>query len=292
MTHTIGVFAPIIVFVDYGEPMAQTNEVPDKTVGNQGPLKVEDLASIANVSVDTIRFYQARGLLEPPSRTGRQALYDKSHLQRLSEIRELQQAGLSLNTIRRIFNKDAQEVDRALFEALTKPILSGRATQYLTLDELSHKTSIPTPLLQGLITEGLIPPVKMNGSEVFPASDVDMARAGLALLESGIPLSDLLDLAKRHHNATKESAKQAINLFDQYIRNPITDQNDAKESSEKLVESFNRLLPAAVALVAGHFERTLLALAQNHLEQVGADHEIEAVRNAITSSSDERPGSK
>ncbi len=247
-----------------------------------GPFKIEDLASIANISIDTIRFYQTRGLLDPPTRTGRQALYERSHLDRLDEIRELQKSGLSLNTIRRIFSHDVQEADKALFDALTRPVrAAGHPAEYLTIDELSQRTSIPKPLLQSLVSEGLIPPLKINDLEMFPSSDVEMARAGLALLESGIPLSELLELAKRHHHATRKNALLAIELFDEYVRNPITQQDDAVESSKKLIQAFNQLLPAAVALVAGHFERTLLALAQRHLEQVGAKHEIEAVRNVI-----------
>ena len=265
--------------------MSQAGRDQSADPEHSGPYRIEDLASIAKISIDTIRFYQSRGLLEPPSRTGRQALYDNSHLNRLAEIRELQQSGLSLNTIRRIFSKDVQQADRALFDALSKPLHSGHAAEYLTLDELSQRTSIPRPLLQSLVKEGLIPPVKINDLEVFPSSDVEMARAGLALLESGIPLSELLDLAKRHHNATRKNALLAIELFDEYVRNPITQRDDSPESSQKLIQTFNQLLPAAVALVAGHFERTLLALAQRHLEQVGAKHEIEAVRNAITSPS-------
>lgn len=267
---------------------ARVNSKPEDYC--DGPLKIEDLASLANLSIDTIRFYQTRGLLDPPSRTGRQALYDRTHLDRLNDIRELQKSGLSLNTIRRIFSKDVQEADRALFDALSKPIRAGHPTEYLLLDELSQKTSIPKPLLQSLVNEGLIPPVKINGSEMFPSSDIEMARAGLALLESGIPLSELLELAKRHHQSTRKNALLAIELFDEYIRNPITSEGDSAESSQKLIEAFNQLLPAAVALVAGHFERTLIALAQRHLEQVGATHEIEAMRKAIISPSQTESG--
>lgn len=249
----------------------------------EGPFKIEELATTAKISIDTIRFYQTRGLLDPPVRTGRQAVYDTSHLERLREIRELQKSGLSLNTIRRMFSKDVQEADKALFDALTRPSREGYPAEYLTIDELSVRTSIPKPLLQSLVNEGLIPPVIIGEAEVFPASDIEMARAGLALLESGIPLSALLELAKKHHNATKRSALLAIDLFDEHIRNPITEENNSPETSEKLIETFNRLLPAAVALVAGHFERTLLALAQRHLENVGSKNEIEAVRKAMAS---------
>lgn len=247
-----------------------------------GSFRVEELSNAANISVDTIRFYQTRGLLNPPSRSGRQALYDESHLRRLTEIRELQKSGLSLNTIRKLFAKEVQEADRALLEALTNQYKDHVNKIYLTIDELSDKTSLPKPLLQSLVNEGLIPPIRVNGSEVFPASDAEMARAGLALLESGIPLSELLLLAKQHHQSMIKSAMTSIELFDRYVRDPIQQGDLHARVGTHLVENFNRLLPAAVALVAGHFERTLLALAQKHLEDSGQDGEIEAIRISVT----------
>ena len=75
--------------------MSQVKRERQSDTEPQGPFKIEDLASIAKISIDTIRFYQTRGLLDPPSRAGRQAVYENSHLQRLTEIRELQRSGLS-----------------------------------------------------------------------------------------------------------------------------------------------------------------------------------------------------
>ena len=46
--------------------------------------RVEDLAGRADVSVDTIRFYQKRRLLAPPLREGRVAWYGTEHLERLA----------------------------------------------------------------------------------------------------------------------------------------------------------------------------------------------------------------
>ena len=55
--------------------------------------RVEDLARRADVSVDTIRFYQKRRLLPPPEREGRVAWYGPEHLERLARIRELRARG-------------------------------------------------------------------------------------------------------------------------------------------------------------------------------------------------------
>ena len=65
-------------------------------------LRVEELAERADVSVDTIRFYQKRRLLAPPEREGRVAWYGSDHLERLARIRELRSEGLTLALIGRV----------------------------------------------------------------------------------------------------------------------------------------------------------------------------------------------
>src|SRR5258705_5144984 len=60
---------------------------------------VEERAAVAGVRVDTIRFYQARGLLSPPARRGRIALYGTAHLVRLREIQRLARGGFKLEQI-------------------------------------------------------------------------------------------------------------------------------------------------------------------------------------------------
>jgi DNA-binding transcriptional MerR regulator len=42
-------------------------------------MRVEQLAAAADTSVDTIRYYQARGLLPAPTRKGRVAWYSQDH---------------------------------------------------------------------------------------------------------------------------------------------------------------------------------------------------------------------
>ena len=48
--------------------------------------KVDELAQAAGITVDTVRYYQNKGLLAPPAREGRNAIYDESHLARLQRI--------------------------------------------------------------------------------------------------------------------------------------------------------------------------------------------------------------
>src|SRR5437870_1322035 len=52
-------------------------------------MRVEELALQADVSVDTIRYYQKQALLPAPSRDGRLAWYSEDHLERIARIKEL-----------------------------------------------------------------------------------------------------------------------------------------------------------------------------------------------------------
>jgi DNA-binding transcriptional MerR regulator len=238
--------------------------------------RVDQLAAAADVSVDTVRFYQAKGLLPPPRREGRVAWYADEHLERLERIRRLQARGLTLATIRRLLSGELDAADEALVTALADPAASGGES--LSLEELAERSGIPLALLQAVGREGLL----VAGRDGrYTADDVAVAQAGLRLLEHGLPLPELLDLARRHHAAMREVAERAVELFDAYVRHPLQQQGlPEDEAAARLVAAFEDLLPATTKLVAHHFTRTLLAVAQEHIERVGAPAELAAVEQA------------
>src|SRR5580704_5688873 len=99
--------------------------------------RVEELAAQADISVDTVRYYQARDLLAPPARSGRVALYSDAHLERLAEIRRLQGRGYSLAVIRRLLNGELNDVDEALVAAVSAE--DSRGEEWLTIDVLAER---------------------------------------------------------------------------------------------------------------------------------------------------------
>src|SRR5258708_18842638 len=80
--------------------------------------RVEELAALADLSVDTVRYYQAKDLLPAPTRSGRVALYTDVHVERLAEIRRLQGRGHSLAVIRRLLDGDLDRADHTLVTAV------------------------------------------------------------------------------------------------------------------------------------------------------------------------------
>jgi DNA-binding transcriptional MerR regulator len=238
-------------------------------------LRVEELARRTDTSVDTIRFYQKRHLLEPPRREGRVAWYGPEHAERLQRIRELQGRGFSLAVIRRLLDGELDAAD----EPLAAAVVAASDGELLTLEELAGRAGVPAALLEAVVREGLLVPRSRDGEPRFAASDVTTVASGLRLLEAGLPLPELLALAERHHAATRAIAEHAVTLFDVHVREPLRRADlGAEERAQRLVEAFRSLLPSVTTLVEHHFRGVLLQVAQEHLEAVGEPAELDAAR--------------
>jgi DNA-binding transcriptional MerR regulator len=74
------------------ELLRGTSRAPADRVGGK-PYRIDDLARAAGTTVRNVRAYQERGLLPPPRRSGRVALFDESHLARLKLITSMLERG-------------------------------------------------------------------------------------------------------------------------------------------------------------------------------------------------------
>ncbi len=242
-------------------------------------MRVEELARRAGIRVDTVRYYQSRGLLPLPRRSGRVALYDDDHLRCLERVRSLQAKGFTLATIARVLSGELDAADQALVGALAGEVLSSAGGELLDLETLAERTGVPAGILRAVEHEGLLVPRRVGDKEGYTEDDVAVARAGLVLLEWGLPLTELLDLARAHDRAMRAVAERAVGMFDTYVRAPAaTPEGDAR--ARRLVEAFEALLPATATLVSHHFTRVLLSVALDHIEHVGTPVELRAVRSS------------
>ena len=69
-------------------------------------MTLAQLAQRSGVPARTIRYYIAQRLLEGPLQVGRGAAYDRTHLDRLQEIRSLKEKGHSLTEIRLLLTQE------------------------------------------------------------------------------------------------------------------------------------------------------------------------------------------
>ena len=280
--------------------------------------RVEELAEVSGTSVDTIRFYQKRRLLDAPRRDGRIAWYGPEHVERLARIRELRLRGLTLALIGRLVRGELDATDEPLATAVATAAASssgsssfgtsssisssptalattqsghlGHTEELISLAELAVRSGVPVEMLGPVINAGLLAPTTVEGEARFMPGDVRVLQAGLELIGAGLPMNDVLNLARTHHERTRATAEEAVAMFDAHIRTPLRDSdlNDPAKA-QRLVDAFRVMLPAVTTLVEQHFRQVLLAVAQEHLESVGDPEELAAVHDEAERMNDGAP---
>lgn len=134
--------------------MVRSQQLDDLTIGK--------LAAAANVGVETVRFYQRRGLLQTPKRLDGIRRYGAAEVRRLRFIRQAQTAGFTLEEIRQLLALDSGEDRAAVRDMANKRLaeLDARmeelkrarsALQTLVLECAADKTG-PCPILKSFAT--------------------------------------------------------------------------------------------------------------------------------------------
>lgn len=105
-------------------------------------MMIGALAKAGGVGVETVRYYQRRGLLAEPARAGSVRRYDGQDARRLRFIRAAQEAGFTLSEIGELLALDAGE-DRARARELA-------ATRIAAIDAQVAKLTAARVALEGL----------------------------------------------------------------------------------------------------------------------------------------------
>ncbi|HUG87071.1 MAG TPA: MerR family transcriptional regulator [Euzebya sp.] len=242
--------------------------------------RVEDLATAAAVSVDTIRYYQSLDLLASPQREGRAAWYDESHLQALARIRDLKEQGFTLAMIARVLSGELDAGEEALAAAIVRPATGAAdVPAQMDLAELGAHTGVSQTVLQAVARQGILIAPADQGP--YTPADAEAVLAGKALLDAGVPISELLALAREHDAAIAGIAHQAVDLFARFVRDPIRARvADQDEAAQQMVQALQQMLPAATDIIAHTFRRRLLQAARERLEADAADDDARGVASS------------
>jgi len=127
-------------------------------------LTIAKLAKAGGVGVETIRYYQRRGLLHEPERAGGIRRYGEQDVRQLRFIRSAQAAGFTLETIGELLALDstedrvrARELARTRVEALDRQIADLQAARDALsrlADQCGSGSSGPCPILTAFDTSG------------------------------------------------------------------------------------------------------------------------------------------
>lgn len=152
--------------------------------------------------------------------------------------------------------------DAALLDALAPPSSAGLET----LGQLAASSGISLALLEALHREGFLTPRVSEPDPLFDPGDAETIRSGLSLVEAGLPLGELLDLARAMDEAMRPVAARAVDVFARFVRDSVeASAGSETDAAERLVEAFRTMLPATGRLVEHHFRALLIADARRRL---------------------------
>jgi DNA-binding transcriptional MerR regulator len=222
---------------------------------------VEELSGRTGAPVRTIREYQTWRILHPPTRVGRRAFYDESHVRRLEGIARLQERGYSIAAIGDLFDaweqgaglRDVLGVDDAIgLPADEAPIVVTPAE----LAELLPQVAASERLLARACRERLIAEVEDGYLARSPALLQLVADA----LASGSSASAALELAAAVTGAADAAGRAAADI--------VATGVDRGEVVEPLVRRGRVLLARAIAT------HTIDRAGHHLLEHAGARPEL------------------
>jgi DNA-binding transcriptional MerR regulator len=237
-----------------------------------GEYTVDEVARRTGTTVRTIRWYQSEGLLPPPRRSGRTAVYDDDHVARLATIRDLQAHGLTLTAIRRLVDRaPGTATDTALAFVKAAVTSSGEDEGEIVSPEefadrlaLSSSEEISAPLLEEL---GMVRIIDDRHWQVVAPAAV---RAAAELASLGVPLDQRIHITRLLRQHTQAMAEAVVELFVDYLWRPAAAGAQADPASwEALAAAVQSLRPLATTSVAGFFDAAL-----GHEAESAAEREL------------------
>lgn len=126
-------------------------------------ITIARLAEAADVGVETVRYYQRRGLMPVPRAAGAMRTYDETHIDRLIFIRRAQAAGFTLEEIGELLKLDrgndrtrVRELARERLIALDakiKELNEAKASLSRLLGACHARKSGPCPIIEAFAPE-------------------------------------------------------------------------------------------------------------------------------------------
>ena len=229
-------------------------------------MTIDELARQAGIAVSTVRLYQGRGLVPPPTKRGRVGWYDDGHLARLRLIAQLQARGFSLAGIKELLDGvDGGESLRGILGLGddARSTWAGETPEQMTWAELAAR--LPDVPLDGatvarVVGLGLVAPTE-DGAGVVVASP-SFVRTGSELASLGLPVEVILDQYEVLAIEAARIAERFTDVFTEHVWAPAVAEGLGAAQVADLVGLLERLGPLAEGVVVTSLRQALQASAE------------------------------
>jgi DNA-binding transcriptional MerR regulator len=229
---------------------------------------IDDLARAAGTTVRNVRAYQDRGLLAPPKRQGRVALYDDRHLARLRLIGQLLDRGYSLGVIRDL--TEAWDSGRSLGAVLglvseLQGPWSDETPAHMSREALFEMFG-PEAAAQGVLgalSFGLVEPE----GEGFRVPSPRLLAVGRELHAAGVPIDAVLEELRRLRADMERIAARFVEL----AARPVLDRHVEVLASDEVPAEVQALVARLKPLAQVAIDAELARAMRTHAGAMLAD---------------------
>jgi DNA-binding transcriptional MerR regulator len=218
---------------------------------------VDELARRGGTTVRQVRLYVERGLLPHARREGRAAFYGEHHLHRLQMILRLIARGYTLSTIKEL--TDAWDGDRdlghvlGLEQAVTRPF--GEGPRRVDRHDIAEK--FPSDDVDDVIRRALDIGLLRRDGDAFLLPTPAFFDVGAELVETGIPVPVVLDVAANIRAAADDLAGQFVDMFMRHVWQPFLDSGQPEAQLATITDKINRQRAVTETVVLAALETAM-----------------------------------
>ena len=173
---------------------------------NENDYSISEVSKITGVSTSAINYYVRLNILEPPKKISKtRSTFSNFHLEKINEIKKLQNDGFPLKLIKKKINT-----------------ISSQIKENYSIDEIIRLSNVTKLFYEDLLENKLIkPPKDVEGEKLHPNGIVKIIKSYKNLYDLGISFETL----KRHEEYKKLSEAEAYFLLEHL--------NDAKKNKDE-----------------------------------------------------------
>ncbi len=166
------------------------------------PVTSAQLAKLAEIPEEQIEGYVSRRLLDPDG----DGELDEFDILRLRILLHYESLGMKLGDIEKAVRKGSPSV-------LYSDLLWGDAEQWIGPEDVAAHLEVPVEDIEALLRA-----IGLSGS--MPRSDLRFFEMMKALVESGLPLKILLDVARVYGDSLRRLAQSEVRMIREFVAEP------------------------------------------------------------------------
>jgi DNA-binding transcriptional MerR regulator len=231
-----------------------------------GEYRIDDLARLAGTTTRNIRVYRDRGLLHPPLRVGRLALFNDTHLTRLRLITSMLNRGYNIAHVREMITAWEQGKDLGDVLGLETAIAGTWAAekpQTMAIAEAKRLIS-DEHAFDRLVGSGLIR-IEQDGQDATVVRP-KLIEAFNDVRQYGITIDKLIDIHERVLPLVNQISSVLVQAGAEHVQDHIKpgvalpDDTEVAELITMLVQFRTQAVAAVTATLASSIETTIEGL--------------------------------